>query len=82
MIDRAKLPNRFAELYPAVREYVATRAWRSTSTTTRYAPTSLGWICQEGVAKCLARKIGELTIEQRAIEFDKADFRLSETKPV
>ena len=35
---------------------------------------------QEGIAKYLARKISELTIERRAIEFDKADFRLSETK--
>ena len=36
---------------------------------------------QEGIARYLARKIAELTIERRAIEFDKADFRLSETKP-
>jgi type III restriction enzyme len=36
---------------------------------------------QEGIAKYLARKIAELTIERRAIEFDKADFHLSETKP-
>src|SRR5690606_26952585 len=36
---------------------------------------------QEGIAKYLARKIAELTIERRAIEFDRADYRLSETKP-
>ncbi len=36
---------------------------------------------QDGIAKYLARKIAELTIERRAIEFDKADFRLSDTKP-
>jgi type III restriction enzyme len=36
---------------------------------------------QEGIAKYLARKIAELTIERRAIEFDQADFRLSETRP-
>ena len=36
---------------------------------------------QEGIAKYLARKIAELTVERRAIEFDKADYRLSETKP-
>jgi type III restriction enzyme len=35
---------------------------------------------QEGIAKYLARKIAELTVERRAIEFAKADFRLSETK--
>jgi type III restriction enzyme len=27
VIDRAKLPNRFAELYPAVRDYVAARCF-------------------------------------------------------
>jgi type III restriction enzyme len=35
---------------------------------------------QEGIAKYLARKIAELTMERRAIEFENADFRLSETK--
>jgi type III restriction enzyme len=29
----------------------------------------------------LARKIAELTIDRRAIEFERADYRLSETKP-
>jgi type III restriction enzyme len=36
---------------------------------------------QEGIAKYFARKVAELTIEHRAIEFDRTDFRLSETKP-
>jgi type III restriction enzyme len=36
---------------------------------------------QESIGKYLARKIAELTVERRAIEFDKADFQLSETKP-
>ena len=36
---------------------------------------------QEGIAKYLARKIAELTLERRRIEFDKADFKLSQTKP-
>jgi type III restriction enzyme len=36
---------------------------------------------QEGIAKYLARKISELTVERRSIEFDNADFRLSETRP-
>jgi type III restriction enzyme len=36
---------------------------------------------REGIAKYLARKIGELTLERRTIEFDKADFRLSLTNP-
>ena len=36
---------------------------------------------QEGIAKYLARKIAELTLERRASEFEKADFKLSQTKP-
>ena len=36
---------------------------------------------QEGIAKYLARIIAELTIERRTLEFERADFRLSETSP-
>jgi type III restriction enzyme len=79
----AKLPNRFAELYPAVRDYVATRCFgKAVDVDNRTLRSHLARLeIQEGMAKYLARKIAELTIERRAIEFDKADFRLSETKP-
>src|SRR5439155_6047877 len=36
---------------------------------------------QEGITKYLARKIGELTVEKRTLEFENAGFRLSDTKP-
>jgi len=83
VIGRAKLPNRFAELYPAVRDYVATRCFG------RKIDLESDAICshlsrleiQEGIAKYLARKIAELTIDRRAIEFERADYRLSETNP-
>jgi len=83
VIDRAKLPNRFAELYPAVRDYVATRCFgKPVNVEEEVLRSHLARLeMQEGVAKYLARRISELTIERRAIEFDKADFRLSETKP-
>ncbi|MBI4240255.1 MAG: DEAD/DEAH box helicase family protein, partial [Candidatus Rokubacteria bacterium] len=83
VIDRAKLPNRFAELYPAVREYVATRCFgRSVDLDAELLRSHLARLeLQEGIAKYLARKISELTVERRAIEFEKADFRLSETRP-
>jgi len=76
------LPNRFAELYPAVRNYVATRCFGKSVDVDKEALRShLARLeIQEGIAKYLARKIAELTIERRAIEFDKADFRLAETK--
>jgi type III restriction enzyme len=83
VIDRAKLPNRFAELYPAVRAYVATRCFGKTVNLDDEALRShLARLeLQEGIAKYLARKIAELTVERREVEFEKADFRLSETKP-
>jgi len=83
VIDRAKLPNRFAELYPAVRDYVATRCFgREVNLDDEALRSHLARLeLQEGIAKYLARKIAELTVERRAIEFDKADYRLSETKP-
>ena len=83
VIDRAKLPNRFAELYPPVRDYVATRCFGKTVNLddevlrSHLSPLEL----REGIAKYLARKIGELTVERREIEFEKVDFRLSATKP-
>lgn len=82
VINLAKLPNRFAELYPTVRQYVASRCFGSAVHLEDGALRShLSRLeLQEGIAKYLAREIAELTIERRAIEFDRADFRLSETK--
>lgn len=83
VIDRAKLSNRFAELYPSVRDYVATRCFgREVDLESDAVRSHLARLeVQEGVAKYLARKIAELTIDRRAIEFEQADFKLSKTKP-
>jgi len=83
VINRAKLPNRFAELYPLVRRYVTTRCFGRTVDLDKMTLRShLARLeLQEGIAKYLARKIAELTLERRNIEFEKADFRLSQTKP-
>lgn len=82
VISRAKLPNRFAELYPAVRGYVTTRCFGQIIDLENDAIRShLSRLeIQEGIAKYLARKIAELTVDRRSIEFDRADYRLSETK--
>lgn len=83
VIDRAKLPNRFAELYPAVRDYVGTRCFgQKVDLEADGIRSHLSRLdIQEGIAKYLARKIAELTVDRRAIEFENADFRLSQTKP-
>lgn len=81
--DRAKLPNRFAELYPQIRSYVSDRCFGKMVDLDD--PSVRGHLArldvQEGIAKYLARAISELTLERRAIEFEKADFRMSQTKP-
>ena len=82
IIAKAKLPNRFAELYPSVRDYVATRCFGKTvNLDDENLRSHLDNDQRERIAEHLARKIAELTVERRAIEFDRADFRLSETKP-
>ncbi len=83
LIDRAKLPNRFAELYPVVQLYVSNRCFgQKVDLDNHRLRSHLARIeLQEGITKYLARKVAELTVERRAIEFDKADFRLSETRP-
>ena len=82
VIDRAKLPNRFAELYPTVRDYVATRCFgQKVDLESDPIRSHLSRLeIQEGIAKYLARSIAELTLDRRAIEFERADYRLSETK--
>lgn len=83
VIDLAKLPNRFAELYPAVRDYVATRCFdKKVDLDDELVRSNLARLeLQEGIAKYFARKIAGLTVERRAIEFDQANYRLSDTKP-
>ncbi len=81
--DRAKLPNCFADLYPIVQDYVAERCFGKSvvledeTLRSHLARPDL----REGIANYLARKIAELTIDRREIEFEKAEFRLSEIKP-
>lgn len=95
VMSRAKLPNKFAQLYPAVSEYVAHRCFGvDIDVSDKEDPTEEEQAdsfrvrshlarpeIQEAVAKYLARKISELTIETKAIEFERADYKLSATKP-
>jgi len=83
VIQRAKLANAFAEVYPIVRRYVSERCFgKSIDVEDEQVRSHLHRLdIQEGIAKYLARKIGELTVEKRSIEFERIDHRLSETKP-
>jgi type III restriction enzyme len=79
----AKLPGGFSDLYPFVREYVVSRCFG------RIIDIERGEIkaylrqfsIQEAIAKYLARKIGELTVEKRCVEFEDAHFKLSKVSP-
>jgi len=83
VIQQAKLTDAFAQLLPPVQTYIADRCFGKTvnleDEATRAHLQRLD--LQEGIAKYLARKISELMVEKRPIEFEKADFRLSNTKP-
>ena len=83
VMQRVGLPSRFAELYPAVKQYVKKRCFgvvvNVEDKTIRSCLAKLE--IREGIAKYLARKIGELTVERRKLEFENASFHLSETKP-
>ena len=77
------LTNRFAELYPLTRDYVRGRCFGRQIELDDDAPRShLARLeIREGIARYLTRKIAELTVEHREIEFTRQDFHLSETRP-
>ena len=81
--ERAGLTSRFADMYPVVRDYVENRCFgREIDLEDESIRSHLGRLdMREGIANYLARRIAEVTIERRMVEFDKANFRLSETKP-
>jgi type III restriction enzyme len=83
VIQGARLSNVFAELYPLVRKYVAIRCFgKKVDLDEANIRSHLSRLeLKEGIAKYLARKISELTVEKRDIEFERADFKLSETNP-
>jgi type III restriction enzyme len=83
VIQRAKLTTAFSELYPLVRTYVGKRCFgRKVDLDKEAIRSHLQRLeIQEGIAKYLARKISELTVEKRALEFENRAFKLSKTRP-
>ena len=80
---KAGLTNRFAGLYPVVRDYIGSRCFGQEIELDDDALRShLARLeIREGIARYLVRKIADLTVERRQIEFEREDFRLSETRP-
>lgn len=79
----AEMPDRFAELCPAIRGYIGNRCFgRKIELDDDNLQSHLARPeIKERIAKYLACKIAELTTERREIEFDMRELRLSETKP-
>jgi type III restriction enzyme len=82
-VERAKLTNCFADVYPIVKAYVERRCFgKRIDADLEVVRSHLGRLeIREAIAKYLAREIAGLTVERREIEFDKAHFHLSETRP-
>ena len=82
-MDKAQLSGQFAELYPIIERYVTGYAFGF--------PVSLeddnvrgalsNYVFRERLAGHIARKIGELTVESRPLDFEDRAFRLSDVPP-
>lgn len=83
ILDKAHLPGRFAELYPIIERYLQEFAFgRKVDLNERTVATALSnFVLRERLAGEIARRIGELTVEERALEFEEQSFRLSSVKP-
>ncbi|MBN2034596.1 MAG: DEAD/DEAH box helicase family protein [Deltaproteobacteria bacterium] len=81
VMKEAKLTGVFDDLYPIVRDYLESRCFGEPINLEREEVRSAlrDPFLQEGIAKYLARKIGELTAEIRPIEFESKEIKLSET---
>ena len=82
-IRRAALPASFAKLYPFVRDYVRDRCFGQPVDLRDEVIRSVirDSILQEAIAAYLGREIGKLTAERREIEFERKNFKLSQTRP-
>lgn len=83
MIQRARLTEVFAELYPKVRDYVAQQCFGipvdiADDSVRAYLRDPL---IQDAIAAYLAKAIGQLTVEKGSLEFENVNFKLSDTKP-
>jgi len=83
VLGKARIPGHFAELYPIVERYLREIAFgRAVDLEEKTVATALSnFVLRERLASEIARKIGELTVEERRVEFEERAFRLSAVKP-
>ena len=83
IMRRAGLTGCFADLYEIVQQYVNNHCFgRKVDLDDEVVQSYLNnWEIRDGISKYLARVIGQLTIDDKPIEFDRRDYSLSEVKP-
>jgi type III restriction enzyme len=83
VLAKARIPGRFADLYPIVERYVREVAFgRIVDLEEKTVATALSnFVLRERLAGEIARKIADLTVEERRVEFEEQAFRLSAVKP-
>ncbi|MHB8800283.1 MAG: DEAD/DEAH box helicase [Thermoanaerobaculia bacterium] len=83
VLGRTALTAAFAQVYPVVKIYVRDRCFGRTVDLDDKAVQShlQNPEVREGIAEYLGKAIGAATVEEGELEFVKADFRLSQTKP-
>jgi type III restriction enzyme len=86
--DMAKLGGRFSELYPLVATYVEHRCFGRTVSLDpetdegkKVAEYITRQDIRESVARRLAHRLASLLVDKRTLEFDRENFKLSETRP-
>jgi type III restriction enzyme len=79
---KAGIPGRFAELYPIIERYVRDVAFgRRVDLEDEPVAVALSkFSVREQVAVEIAKRIGSLTVEKKELEFDNAEFRLSQVE--
>jgi type III restriction enzyme len=82
-MDKAQLSGQFAELYPIIERYVEEYAFgfKVSLEDDNVRGALSNYVFRERLAGHIARKIGELTVESRPLEFEDRSFRLSEVQP-
>lgn len=83
VMAEAGLSEVFAELYPIVRAYVAECCFgmKIDLENEKIRNHLRAPLLQQGIARYLARRISDLTSKKKKIEFEEANFKLSETQP-
>ena len=82
-MDKAQLSGQFAELYPIIERYVTDYAFgfRVSLEDENVRGALSNYVFRERLAGHIARKIGELTVESRPLEFEDRAFKLSDVPP-